>query len=80
MATIQIRNVPEDVHRTYQSRAAAAGMSLQEYLRAELISAARSRSPAEIVMEVERRMREEGPEGFAHVSSAELVRADREAH
>ena len=29
---IQIRNVPDDVHEVYTRRAAAAGMSLQEYL------------------------------------------------
>ena len=31
MATVQIRNGPGDVHETYRRRAAAAGMSLQEY-------------------------------------------------
>ena len=36
MATIQIRDVPEDVHRTLRSRAAANGQSLQEYLLEEL--------------------------------------------
>jgi len=29
---IQIRNVPDDVHRTLKSRAALAGMSLSDYL------------------------------------------------
>lgn len=29
---IQIRNVPEDIHRTLKARAAAAGMSLSDYL------------------------------------------------
>jgi plasmid stability protein len=33
---IQIRNVPDDVHEVYKRRAAAAGMSLQEYLLADL--------------------------------------------
>lgn len=33
---IQIRNVPEVVHRTLKARAAEAGMSLSEYLLAEL--------------------------------------------
>lgn len=52
MATIQIRNVLEDVHRTYRVRAAAAGQSLQEYLLAELVRGARTRSPAEVVADV----------------------------
>jgi plasmid stability protein len=34
MATlVQIRDVPEDVHRILKSRAAAGGVSLSEYLR-----------------------------------------------
>jgi plasmid stability protein len=33
---IQIRNVPDDVHRTLKSRAALAGMSLSEYLLREI--------------------------------------------
>ena len=32
---IQIRNVPDDVHRTLKSRAALAGMSLSDYLLRE---------------------------------------------
>jgi plasmid stability protein len=79
MATIQIRNVPNGVHRIYQVRAAAAGMSLQEFLLLELVRTARLRSPAELVAEVEERMRAEGHEGFARISAAELMRADRES-
>jgi antitoxin FitA len=32
MATIQIKNVPEEAHAVLRRRAAAAGQSLQEYL------------------------------------------------
>ncbi|MGH3941667.1 MAG: FitA-like ribbon-helix-helix domain-containing protein [Pseudonocardiaceae bacterium] len=46
MATIQIRDVSDGVHRIYQQRAALAGMSLQEYLRAELTRNARTRTGA----------------------------------
>ena len=80
MATIQIRNVPDAVHRIYQARAASAGMSLQEYLLAELTHNAALRTPAELIAEVEARMRIEGQEGFATVSSAEVVAADRQSH
>jgi len=80
MATIQIRNVPEPVHRVYQARAAAAGMSLQEYMLAELVRAAELLTPAEIVVEVERRLHNEGTEGFSIVSSADVIAADRESH
>lgn len=36
MKTLQIRNVPDDVHRTLRARAAAAGMSLSDYALEEL--------------------------------------------
>ena len=41
MPSVQIKNVPEDVHRTLRSRAGAAGQSLQEYLLALLVEEAR---------------------------------------
>lgn len=55
-------------------------MSLQEHLLAELVRNASLRSAAELVAEVEERMRAEGAAGFARVSSAGLVRADRVSH
>ncbi len=36
MPSIQVKDVPEDVHATLRRRAAAAGMSLQEYLLGRL--------------------------------------------
>jgi plasmid stability protein len=36
MSTLQIRNVPDDLHRELKSRAALAGMSVSEYLLLEL--------------------------------------------
>lgn len=81
MATIQIRNVPEEVHRTYQMRAAGAGQSLQEYLLAYLVEHASLATPAEIVAEVERDLDFDGGIGYASSSSVtELMREDRESH
>ncbi len=80
MATIQIRKVPESVHRIYRARAAAAGMSLQEYLLAELVHNADLRSPDDLVRRTEEQIRTEGGEGFAQISSVDLVRADRSSH
>lgn len=37
---IQIRNVPDDVHRTMKMRAAAAGMSLSDFIKRDLEDAA----------------------------------------
>lgn len=78
MATIQIRDVPDDVHRTYRMRAAAAGMSLQEYLRAELVEGARLRDPREIVAEVQAEVREHDG-GFSRASPTRSIRRDRDA-
>lgn len=33
---IQVRNVDDDVHRTLKARAAAAGMSLSDYVKRDL--------------------------------------------
>lgn len=71
---IQIRNVPEEIHRTLKARAAEAGMSLSDYLLAELEDAATRPSPREMRERLERRspvLRGEG--------SAEAVRAVRES-
>lgn len=80
MATIQVRNIPEDVHRVYQARAIAAGMSLQEYVLAELMRNARRRTPAELVREAADRMRTEGEHGWAHTPAARVLRTERDRH
>jgi predicted CopG family antitoxin len=50
MKTIQIRNVPEDVHARLRQRALAAGLSLSDYALAELELVARRGSNAEVLM------------------------------
>jgi len=47
--SIQVKDVPEDVHATLRSRAAAAGMSLQEYLLARLMEEARTPTLDEVL-------------------------------
>lgn len=37
MKVIQVRNVPDEVHRTLHTRAAAAGVSLSDYVLDELV-------------------------------------------
>jgi plasmid stability protein len=39
--TIQVRNVPDEVHRTLRARAAASGVSLSDYALGELERVAR---------------------------------------
>ncbi len=48
--TIQIRGVPEDIHRTLRHRAALAGVSLSEYLLEEVTRVA-ARPPVADVLE-----------------------------
>jgi len=38
--SVQIRNVPDTIHRTLRSRAAAAGQSLSDYLLDEIVRVA----------------------------------------
>jgi plasmid stability protein len=42
MPSIQVKDVPDDVHASLRKRAAAEGRSLQEYLLARLIEDART--------------------------------------
>jgi antitoxin FitA len=44
MKTIQMRNVPDDVHRELRTRAAAAGVSLSDFALEQLEHIARRRA------------------------------------
>ena len=52
---IQIRDVPEEVHRTLKARAAASGVSLSEYVRELLARMAARPTPAELAARVRAR-------------------------
>jgi antitoxin FitA len=45
---LQVRDVPEDVHRTLKARSAAAGVSLSEYVRSMLARSASRPTPVEL--------------------------------
>ena len=49
MPSITVRNVPKDVRDELAARAARAGRSLQEHLRAELIELARKPSVEDVL-------------------------------
>ena len=49
---LQIRDVPEEVHRTLKARAAASGTSLSEYVRDLLARAAARPTPQELAERV----------------------------
>lgn len=55
MKTIQIRNVPDRTHRELRTRAAAAGMSLSDYLLEELTRVAGRPPMADVLRRAESR-------------------------
>ena len=73
MGHIQIRNVPEDVHRTLKARAAKQGRSLSEYLLAEVSELARLPTLEEHVERVRSRSMVD-----LGASAADLIREARE--
>jgi len=52
---VQIRDVPDEVHRTLKARAATAGLSLSEYLRGVLARTAARPAPEELAARVQAR-------------------------
>ena len=70
---IQIRHVPDEVHRTLKVRAAEAGMSLSDYLRQELTKMAGKPTMKQVLEEIRRR----GPavdESFDSVATIREIR------
>lgn len=53
MATIQIRDIPEDTYETIRQRARAEGKSLQSFMRERVIDFAARRTKAEVLAAVE---------------------------
>ena len=60
MASITVRDVPDEVRDELAARAARAGRSLQEYLRIELIELAARPSALEWLSDVQRRKASSG--------------------
>ena len=77
MATIQIRDIPEDSYETIRRRAEAAGQSLQNYMRDAIIALAARRTRDEVLEVVEAGLAEQPPGSVTAAHIAELVRADR---
>ena len=71
---IQVRNVPDSVHRTLKAQAALAGMSLSDFLLAEIRRLAERPTPAELRERLRRRSRV-----APSVSAAEAVRRERDS-
>ena len=74
MATIQIRDVPDEVAETYRRRAKASGMSLQSYMREQLIEAAQQRTKVELMAIVERTLANSPTPGISRETIEEARR------
>ena len=72
---IQLRNVPDGLHRRLKARAAMAGMSLSDYLLAEIKEIAQRPTLAEFRERLHQREPISGP-----IDSARLVREERDSH
>lgn len=71
---IQLRNVPDNLHRTLKARAAMAGMSLSDYLLAEIREVAERPTLAELRERLHKR------EPIAvRLDTARLLQEEREA-
>ena len=71
VATIQVRDVPDEVAEIYRRRAQASGKSLQSYMREQLIAMARRRDKAEVMAIVEQALEHDPAPGL----SADTIRA-----
>jgi plasmid stability protein len=75
MPSIQVKDVPEDVHSTLRRRAGAAGQSLQDYLLGRLTEEARTPTLEEVLDRIDHRTG-----GRVSLKEAvRAVRADRDA-
>ena len=70
---VQIRNVPDALHRRLKSRAALAGMSLSDYLLSEIRQVAARPTLDELRARLHQR-----PSTSPSVAPADAVRAERD--
>jgi antitoxin FitA len=71
MKMIQIRNVPDELHRALKVRAAREGTTMSDLLLAELPRLAHKPSTEDVLTRIRQRSAVGGP------SSADLVRGER---
>jgi hypothetical protein len=60
MPSVTIRDVPDDTHAELSARAALQGLSLQEYLRGQLIALAQKPDATTLLMRVRERKHSAG--------------------
>jgi plasmid stability protein len=72
---LQVRAVPDAVHRELKARAALAGMSLSDYVLAELKRSLERPTRQELFARIARR-----PPVHLSRSPAEIIREERDSH
>lgn len=70
---IQLRGVPDELHRVLKARAALSGLSLSDYLVREVRKVAERPSPDELRERLRRRSRYKG-----RIAPADIVREERD--
>ena len=70
---IQVRNVPDDLHRRLKARAALEGLSLSDYLLEEIRQAAARPTLGELLARIKGRERVK-----LSLSPADAIRAERD--
>jgi plasmid stability protein len=71
---IQVRNVPDEVHRTLKARAAATGTSLSDYIKRELVRMAEMAT----LEEIDESIQAQGPSGLKTETVLAALREVRE--
>jgi antitoxin FitA len=77
MATIQVREIPEDLYEVLRRRARRAGQSMQAYMRDQLVALAERPTKEEVIEEIEAVLGRAGGGEPAAASIADDLAAER---
>jgi antitoxin FitA len=77
MATIQVREIPEDAYEVLRRRARRAGQSIQAYMRDQVIALASRRTKEEAVAAIEATLQRAGITDSSAESIVDDLAADR---
>ena len=75
---IQLRNVPDELHRKLKARAAQAGMSLSDYLLEQIKRDAEAPTVEELIARLESRTPVKMPKSAAQIIREEREKRDRQ--
>lgn len=77
MATIQVREIPEDAYEVIRKRARASGRSIQSYMRDVVVDLASRPTTEEVLTLIETAHAESDTPGATHESIVADLDADR---